>query len=146
MATVAAGAGLHEDVLLPATPARKTIRDERAEFPARQEGRVPAPDLFLGQFPLWSNETIESFERSSAKRALSPKTSPESSDDNLGERNSAHRPGFLTDKKMGAQVGPTLPLKISKSHRPRNMRRTQRDGICIQSADIFKPTTIRFTL
>jgi len=54
---------------------------------ARQDGRVPAPDLYLGQFPLWSNETIEAFECSSAKRVLSPKTSPES--DNLGEMKSA---------------------------------------------------------
>jgi hypothetical protein len=46
---------------------------------ARQEGRIPAPDLYLGQFPLWSDETIESFERSSAKQALSAKTSPEDS-------------------------------------------------------------------
>jgi hypothetical protein len=50
----------------------------RSFLRARQEGRVPAPDLFLGQFPLWSNETIENFEFSSAKRALSPKISPES--------------------------------------------------------------------
>jgi hypothetical protein len=83
---------------------------------ARQEGRVPAPDLYLGQFPLWSNETIESFERSSAKRAFSPRTSPESSDsDNLGERNSAHRPGFLTDKKNGSAGWADAPVQITSA-------------------------------
>jgi hypothetical protein len=35
----------------------------------RQDGRLPQPDLYLGPYPLWSNETIESSERAAALRA-----------------------------------------------------------------------------
>jgi hypothetical protein len=55
--------------------AKRYAMSVRSFARARQEGRVPPPDLYLGQFPLWSNETIEKFERSSAKRVIaSPKT------------------------------------------------------------------------
>jgi hypothetical protein len=65
--------------------ARRYAMSVRSLQRARQEGRIPAPDLYLGQFPLWSNETIETFECLSAKRVL--KTSPDG--DNPGEMKSA---------------------------------------------------------
>jgi hypothetical protein len=34
----------------------------------RAEGRLPKPDLYLGPFPLWSDETLESFEREAVLR------------------------------------------------------------------------------
>jgi hypothetical protein len=38
------------------------------------DGRLPPPDLFLGPFPLWSNETIEANERAAALRVPASKT------------------------------------------------------------------------
>jgi hypothetical protein len=47
----------------------------------RQKGLVPAPDMYMGQNPMWSDQTIEEFERASVKRAAAtsqPSPAPES--------------------------------------------------------------------
>jgi len=56
----------------------------RSVLRARRAGRIPEPDFYLGQFPLWSVERIETFERWSAKRATLPTSASSESDDNLG--------------------------------------------------------------
>jgi hypothetical protein len=47
---------------------------------ARQERKIPQPDFYLGQNPLWDEEgTIEPFERANVKRvAANNQPSPES--------------------------------------------------------------------
>jgi|SRR6516162_5195137 len=46
---------------------------------ARREGTIPAPDFYMGQNPMWSDQTIEAFERASVKRATAnSRPSPES--------------------------------------------------------------------
>jgi hypothetical protein len=46
----------------------------------RREGRLPPPDFFLGPYPLWSDETLTTFE-------TSLKPSPEKSENDLGAEN-----------------------------------------------------------
>jgi hypothetical protein len=40
----------------------------------RDDGRIPPPDLYLGLYPLWTEETIEANERAAALRAPPSKT------------------------------------------------------------------------
>jgi hypothetical protein len=38
----------------------------------RQEGRLPKPDMFIGPYPLWSEETLDAHDRAAALRAPPP--------------------------------------------------------------------------
>jgi hypothetical protein len=49
----------------------------------RQKGLIPAPDMYMGQNPMWSDQTIEEFERASVKRAAA--NSQPSSDSETGD-------------------------------------------------------------
>jgi hypothetical protein len=60
---------------------------------AGQEGRIPPPDFYLGQNPMWSVDRIEEFERRSTRRAISSTSASSESDSaenfGAGEANSA---------------------------------------------------------
>jgi hypothetical protein len=73
--------------------ARRYDMSVRAFQRARQEGKIPPPDMYMGQNPMWSDETIAAFERASAKRAISPTSGSSESDGvenfSTGDANSA---------------------------------------------------------
>jgi hypothetical protein len=66
---------------------RYNVKTTRTIARMRKDGRIPPPDFFLGPYPMWSDETLETHEAALSSKS---KPSPEiESGLSAGETNSA---------------------------------------------------------